>query len=327
MSIAASCGGWIGKMVEGSVDRWSIQHRLIGLALWRVSTGLCLLYWYLSHYFNRRYLWGPNGVYPFADFVETTRFSLYALHDSLAYFETVFHLGLVVAVLFVLGWKPRLVQPVNLAFHYSLYRRNPFFPNGGDNLAVLVQTFLLAANTAAYLAVRDEAGRSESSSPSFGGRLRAILHNGALAAAILQLCTVYTFAGLHKASGEMWYTGTALYYILNVAEYAWPPFSVWLTRNMYVVVGLTYGTVVFQLGFALALLNPATRYLWILGGLIFHVGIAVMMGLWTFSWFVLSVYALLLSDDEYRRVGRWALRWRTPASGAFSGRVRLANTT
>lgn len=286
------------------VDRWSTEHRLVGLALWRVSTGLCLLYWYLSHYFNRWYLWGPNGVHPYADFVATTRLSLYAVSESPWYFEALFHAGLIAAALFTLGWKTRYIAPLNFAFHYSLYRRNPFFPNGGDNLAVIVQFFLMFANTAAFAAIDAAAPRSEGAR-SLAARLLAVVHNGALVAAILQLCTVYTFAGLHKASGEMWYTGTAIYYILNVAEYAWPPYSTWLTSNPYLVVALSYATVVFQLGFALALVSPRTRYLWVVGGIAFHGGIAVMMGLWTFSWFVLSVYWLLLSDAEYRQLSAW----------------------
>jgi hypothetical protein len=311
--------------LERSLDRWSTEQRLIGLALWRVSTGLCLLYWYLSHYLNRWYLWGPNGVYPHADFAAATKLSLYALSHSPVYFEVLFHLGVLIAVLFTLGWNTRIVAPLNLVFHYSLFRRNPFFPNGGDNLAVIVQLLLLFANTKGCCALDARRAR-RAEPPSLGRRLRAVVHNGAVVAAILQLCTLYTFAGLHKASGEMWYTGTALYYILNVAEYAWPPYSTWLTQNAYLVVGLSYATVVFQLGFPLALVSPKTRYLWMLGGLAFHGGIALMMALWTFSWFVLSVYCLLLSDGEYARLGACLVGSVKRVRGVGWRRIGVANS-
>jgi len=309
-------------------------HCLIGLSLWRVSTGMCLLYWYLSHYFNRRYLWGPDGVVPFSTLGEvgwTSRLSLYALNPSVQYFELLFHLGVLVAVVFIIGWRTRLTAPLNLVFHYSLYNRNHYFPNAGDNLTIIIQLMLLLANTSAYVSLDAERWRARATgNVSTMWRIRAAIHNTALLASIVQLCIVYMTAGMHKVSGDMWNSGTALYYVLRVGEYSYPPYSDAIARNTYLVVALSYATVVFQLGFTSSLFNRTTRLLWMGGGLAFHAGIAVLMGLVTFSWFVLSVYTLLVADQEYLTLARLVKRrFRTlhrrvgPSDRDSTGAIRV----
>lgn len=319
------------RLVDRLLGFVTREHGLIGLSLWRVSTGACLIYWYLAHYANRHYLWGPDGVYPFDEFVRANPLSLYALSASPAYFDVAFHLGIIIAGLFTLGWRPRMTAFLSLVFQFSLYRRNRLFPNGGDNLTVIVQFLLLFSNTAACFAV-DAPVRQRLTvfwRDSLRRRVVAAVHNAAWLAAVLQLCTVYMFAGLHKASGQMWSSGTALYYILSVSEYSYPPYTEWFIRNTYLVVFFTYATIVFQIGFSFVLFQRATRLLWILAGLAFHASIAAAMGLWTFSWFVVSVYALLITDAEYRAAAAGVRRWldRFRLQVFYDGRCRACVTT
>lgn len=306
---AAASGGAIRVAWLGLIDAATRPHRVIGLSIWRVSTGLCLLYWYLAHYLNRHYLWGPHGVVPYSEFLAWRQLSLYSLSASSIWFELVFHAGIIAAVLFVVGWHTRIIAVVNFIFHYSIYTRNHYFLNAGDNLTILVQFLLLFACTSAHFAVDVGRPRPTCRARRLPSRCAAALHNAAWLAALVQLAMVYTMAGMHKISGDMWSTGTALYYVLRVSEYSFPPYTDWLTRNAYLVVIFTYATIVFQIGFALALTHKRTRLLWAAGGVAFHVGIGVLMGLISFSWFVLSVYALLIADDEYRRWNQDILAW------------------
>jgi predicted DCC family thiol-disulfide oxidoreductase YuxK len=106
--------------------------------------------------------------------------------------------------------------------------------------------------------------------------------------------------------GQLWQNGTALYYILRVDEFSWPAAAAAVYQNPYLVVLGTYGTVLFEIMFLPMLFNRWTRYLVIAAGVAFHAGIALFMGLVTFAWSMLSVYPLLVSDAEYRRVAQAA---------------------
>jgi antimicrobial peptide system SdpB family protein len=231
-------------------------------------------------------------------------FSLYALSSSSTYFELIFHLGIVFTLLWTVGWKTRLTGVLALVFRYSLYTRNTFIANGGDNLSVIVMIFLAVADTGAYFSVdawQNKNSETKPSQSSVGKQVLALLHNTALLAVVLQLCVMYTVAGLHKASGPMWQSGTALYYILRVEEFS-APFAYLIYRNEYLLLLLAYSTICFQLGFAMSLHTRYTRYLWLLGGIGFHLGIATFMGLVTFSIFMVAAYPILITDREYEWV-------------------------
>jgi predicted DCC family thiol-disulfide oxidoreductase YuxK len=114
--------------------------------------------------------------------------------------------------------------------------------------------------------------------------------------------------GLYKVMGELWQNGTAIYYILRVDEFSWPGVAELIYRSPYLVVLGTYGTVLFEVAFLPALFNRWTRYAAAFAGLVFHTGIALLMGLVTFGWSMLSVYPLLLTDAEYRHLSHWFRR-------------------
>ncbi|MGH9509932.1 MAG: DCC1-like thiol-disulfide oxidoreductase family protein, partial [Terriglobales bacterium] len=122
---------------------------------------------------------------------------------------------------------------------------------------------------------------------------------------IAQLSLMYSSTGLYKVMGELWQNGTALYYILRVDDYSWPGAAELLYRNPYLVVSGTYGTVLFELLFTPSLLRPWTRYLAILVGFAFHLGIALFMGLIGFGWSMVSYYPLLVTDREYQSATAW----------------------
>ena len=102
--------------------------------------------------------------------------------------------------------------------------------------------------------------------------------------------------------GEYWQNGVALYYILRVNSYSWTGLGALLYTNEYVVVVLTYATVLFEIAFPFALFNRWTRRSILVAGVLFHLGIAVSMGLVAFSWMMLSLYFVFVSDREYERV-------------------------
>lgn len=312
-------------MRERLIASWShfVEHCArerfsIGASVFRIIAGVGILYQYLVNYEQRRYLFGPNGVMPFDAFAGDVGegFSLYRFAHSTAGFELLFHLGLVVAILFVVGWRTRLMTALNYVFWVSLHRRFNLLWDGGDNVMQLVLVYALFADLGAHWSL-DAARRRVRSLDREWARLRAIAHNAAILAFAIQISLVYGVAGLTKVQGETWRNGTALYYALRAGEFTLPGYSDYIYGSSTLLLLLAYATVAFQVSFPFLLfLNRRTRTLVVVAGLAFHLGIAFFMGLVTFAIFLIAVDLTLIGDDEYRfvfalaeQIARRARRW------------------
>lgn len=285
------------------------EHWRIGAGLLRVSLGVWAVYFYLLHWPYRAYLWGPTGILPFEKFVELNdSVNVFAWSSSSIYFESVYLSAVIVAVLVVIGFLPRLIIPIHWFLIWSMQERNPFLGDGGDNIMRIVLLFLVLVNTGSILSVHRTRSRSDAVSLAFLRPALEVTHNIGVLLIIAQLCMMYMSTGLYKVMGELWQNGTALYYILRVDEFSWPGVAEFIYRNTFLVVAGTYATVLFEVTFAPSLLNRWTRYLMIAAGSFFHLGIAAVMGLVTFGWSILSIYPLLVTDMEYQGVAAWIRR-------------------
>ncbi|KYF51643.1 hypothetical protein BE08_35680, partial [Sorangium cellulosum] len=295
------------------VELASRERCLIGASLFRIVAGLTILHLYLANYHQRHYLYGPEGVWPFARSLEEAHnagaFSIYVLSRSPVFFEVVFHLGVLFAALWVVGFRTRLMSLLTYVGLWSLHQRNPALLDGGDNVVRLALLYGIFAELGAYFSLDADRLRAQRERGGDLQRIKAMMHNAAILACAVQVCLVYGVAGLYKVQGELWQNGTALYYITRVGEFTWPGHSEGLYRSVPLVTALTYATVAFQLCFPfLFALNRHTRRLALAGAILFHSGIAIMMGLVTFAAFMISVELALVSDAEYRALGALSRR-------------------
>lgn len=307
-------------MISKAFEWLTRQHWLIGAGLMRISLGIWAVYFYVLHWPVRRQLWGPDGFLPFEKFLDASPIlNVFSLSRSPVYFEAIYLLAVTVAVLVVVGYLPRLMVPLHWLMIWSFQERNQLLGDGGDNLMRIVLLFLVLVNTGAYFSLtavrrssrprwRGHAFRLFESAVRMIRPASSVVHNFGVLLILAQLGMLYLSTGLYKAMGELWQNGTALYYILRVDEFSWPGVAELIYRNPYLVVLGTYGTVLFEVLFLPSLFNRWTRYVMIAAGVCFHVGIAMLMGLVTFGWSMLSVYPLLVTDLEYRQIVAWARR-------------------
>lgn len=298
----------------------TVEHWRIGASLMRISLGMWGVFFYVLHWRVRHALWGPDGYLPFEKFRELgATFNLFQLSRSVLYFEVVYHVAILIAVLLLVGFWPRLIVPLHWGMIWSFQERNQLLGDGGDNLMRIVLLFLVLVNAGAYFSIfaMRHAGSHGPQRPAAAWLARgldslrpalAVVHNFGVLLILVQLCLLYMSTGFYKVMGELWQNGTALYYILRVDEFSWPGVAELIYRNPYLVVLGTYGTVLFEVTFAPSLLNRWTRYLMIGTGLFFHIGTAMLMGLVTFGWSMLSVYPLLITDKEYESMAAWFRR-------------------
>lgn len=294
----------VGRL-DGAVALLTVERRLVGLALLRIACAGVVLCYLLGQWPNRHLLWGPSGAHPIwlfeRELLSTQAPSLLATSSPLA-FELVYHLSIVVGLLCLIGWRARLVGITFFAVAWSLLHRNVLVMTGGDSLLLLILPWLLLTNTSAYLSV-DSGWRGISSDWRPAPRpWRALLHNLGLFGMVLQLSTMYLFAGLHKLFGAPWLDGSAAGAVLRTERFSHPLLGPLISQHAIVSQIVTAWTVVFELTSPLLLWLPATRWLVATQSVLFHGGIAIMMGLATFAVEATMLQLVVFPDASYRRL-------------------------
>lgn len=287
------------------------KHMLIGASLIRIAFALIILYNYTINYFQRYFLWGADGVIGFSKIsIENTPlagFSLYNFSTTNLYFDVIYHLGIIVALAFLFGYKGKVISILNFIFVWSLMTRNHLILDGGDNISRILLVYLILVNTTAYFSIdaylKGKSGKgkneNENTVASTNFSLRNLVHNLAVLACLVQVSIVYITSGLHKAMGELWQSGTALYYILQVEEFSHPFFRDLILSSDVILVFGAYMAVFVQLAFPFLVFNRYTKYIGMAGIICMHLGIAVVMGLFSFSFIMIANQLLFLSDKEY----------------------------
>lgn len=325
------------RLLMPLVTWFTREDRLIAAALVRVGLGAVLLSMYLFHYRFRGHFWGPDGFLSYEMFTEMMKdggsFSVYQLTRSKLGFELLFHSGLLVTVLWLAGFWTRFTGLLTYVFAFSLWERNGLILDGGDNILILVLFFLLFARTDRHLSLAralrrrfaPSTGLSRAGRTPPGSRWRlarrrlheggTVLHNAAVVAILAQLSFLYLTSALYKVQGEMWQSGVALYYVLRVQEFTLPGIANYIYENPLVITALSYMTVMEQLSYPFMLLNRWTKRASVFIAVNMHLGIALLMGLVSFSTVMITLQAAAFRDSEYRAVLQWA---RALAEGALS---------
>ncbi len=110
----------------------------------------------------------------------------------------------------------------------------------------------------------------------------------------IHLCIVYGTSGIEKASGEQWWNGEAIWRAVLWPDMAMYDFT-WLAHVPWLALLLCWSTLALEALYPLFIWPRCTRKLWALGVVGMHAGIAVVLGLTSFSavMIVLNVAAFL----------------------------------
>ncbi|WP_158612684.1 HTTM domain-containing protein [Frigoribacterium sp. PhB24] len=308
-------------------EQWLLaeKHAVYGLAVARILLGLTIIGFTLSNFSTRVYTFGAGAAwtgelaYPNSDFATIWPFSFVnglATNDSAL---TLLMLSiLVTATLFLVGYKTRLVTVVLFVQWVGLLSINTLVQDQSDNLSriALISLFFTAPSQVWSVDARRRERARPAPSTTMGalrGRVRSLLppwvpnlfHNLSVIVIGAQLCMVYASGGLYKAQGEPWYSGYAIYAPITTRQFGtWPELSELLTAWAPLVALATVLTVLVQVSFPLMLMRRPTRIAALLIILIFHVSIAVLMGLPWFSLTMVALDAIFIRDKTYMTIAR-----------------------
>jgi hypothetical protein len=222
-----------------------------------------------------------------------------------------FYALLVLALVFiVLGFLTRLSTLLALLLLVSFQARMSWVLNGGDAVMRDALFYLLLMPASAVWSVDAWLrGRIWGKKPG-----PVMIEPWSVRLAMIQLACIYFFTGLIKLSGAFdpqiwtdwwmegkkldqdWLNGEAVYWVLNDNALNRVPYY-WLPIPMRICRVLSWGTLLFEIGFPLFVLSRYTRPSLLVVGVLFHLGIWFHTEVGFFSPIMLAWYPLFLSGE------------------------------
>jgi predicted DCC family thiol-disulfide oxidoreductase YuxK len=228
---------------------------------------------------------------------------------------TFFVFSILCLTCFIIGWKTRFFQVLSALCMISLHNRNVLFQNGGDVAHNIwwMWTVFLPLGRRWSLDALIESWRTPDRSDEDLNRSRGHDDHSyvtlAAFAILLNLSFLYFLNAAHK-TGPTWMSGHAVAYTLEQDRITlllgdlirqWVPY--------WGLIALSWGTLLIEGVAPLFLLSPwktlwARRIILIILGS-FHVGVGCAVQLGFFSFWMLSIYFILLQREDMDAIARW----------------------
>jgi hypothetical protein len=207
----------------------------------------------------------------------------------------------------LIGWQTRVAAVLAWLTHLAMNVSGNAGIYGVDQFANIALFYCVWMPVGQALSA-DQMGKPRKKEASPGARL-------ALRVLQLHLCIVYLSSGIEKASGAQWWNGEAIWRALMRPDLS--IFNItWLASVPWVAKLAAWGTLAVELGYAILVWPRWTRKPMALATIGMHAGIAVTLGLVSFS--------ALGADDRTDRLGlpglgRAAARDRAASPGSSRG--------
>ncbi len=287
---AAACDDWLAKSGR--------------LCLLRGPVSLPILSDWLPENLAHAYPWLNNQLPP----AWAGAWTQWGATPGAAYL--LFGLLLVSVACMTVGLFTRFSTLVALLLASTIHHRLSWFMNGGDFLFRNGLYFLLLSPAGAVWSVdnvlRRRLWRRSTDAP-------VLIAPWSVRLMQIQVCIMYFFTGLMKLSPDYLH-GEAIYWVLNdIGICRWPYARV--PVPLLVCRLLTWTTLVFEIGFSLFVcIRPLRKYV-LLVGVLFHLGIFVVMEIGWFSQVVLCWYVLFVPGEQVAgfAVRRFAVRRAAPS--------------
>jgi hypothetical protein len=186
------------------------------LAAFRVSLGLVVLVNLAARTRDLRAFYTGEGALPSTavqGYTTLSRYSLYAVSDSVVFVALLFVVTAALAVALVVGYRTRLASVGVLLLVFSLNARNPLAMNGGDALLTRLLFWSVFLPLGARWSV--DSRRDER---DYGGRVTSV----ATAALSVQVVVVYVVNAVFKLRSDIWMSGDAVTEVFALTAYTTP---------------------------------------------------------------------------------------------------------
>ncbi len=232
---------------------------------------------------------------------------------------------LVVMVMFTLGFCTRVTSVLTWMAAMCFIQRNWTVLYGVDSILNVLLICLMISPCAAALSVdrwlsrwwpARRTGQKLGPAPAPAPTAWA---NFTIRLMQIHFCVIYLASGTSKLQGTSWWNGTALWACLANYEFAplhlavYYEFVLWLSKHRFLWELLLSSSAVFtlllELGFPFLVWSRRLRPYMLCGAVMLHTGIAVIMGLGTFSLMMLCLLLAFVPGEAIRRAMRLSVDW------------------
>jgi hypothetical protein len=325
------------------------------LGLIRVCVGCVTLYVYLTYCIDLASFVGPHGwidekgarylTQEIPIFVPSSEWDApgqgqylgSGFHYASVYFHVTdpgwiwaIHIGILCGmVLFTVGYQTRITSVLAWLGALCYTQRSPWTLFGMDVMNNILLLYLMVGPCGAALSLdrwlevrrlRLHGRRVEPPAPLPSARL-------ALRLIQIHFCLIYLAAGTAKLQGPTWWDGTALWscyanFVFAPIRYEWyREWLVFLARHRPLWEVVMTASAVFTIGTEVGfpfLVWTRLRWLCVLGSILMHTGIALTMGLTSFS---MLMYCMVLAFAPPEYVRPWLESFRRRRGPALTQRA------
>lgn len=191
------------------------------------------------------------------------------------------------SIICFMGIRERLMTFLVFLFWINFLNRTTVINTGGE---VLIGLFLF------YLLFIGE--------PKSKDRniilIQNALNNTFFYAIIIQFLSVYIISSWWKLLDESWLSGLAFLYAINIDTYSFFGFGQYLYDHILIAQLLTYVSIFYQILFPILIWSKKIKKPLLILGVGFHLGIAIIMGIFSFGLIMILSYSIFLDKEQLK---------------------------
>ena len=278
---------------------WFAPQDAIQLALMRIFLYGTVFFLAFMRLWNTD-LFNDSGLVPRSQAIklmsESMRpaFELYFWPDSAAFGIQILHI--LILLLLTLGIGGRKLGWLAWLLSLGFIQRNYAAIYGADVISSVFLFYMIFVNSSQSLLIFNYKSKISLIPQLTTDQLGSVMFRMIQ----IHICIIYAYTGFEKLKGMSWWDGTALWTIFGNTQILMYDLT-WLKHFPIFISVMTFTTVIFEIYFPVMMLIPRIRYYWLLLGAGFHVGIALLIGIWPFSLVMMSTYFLFIEPRILRK--------------------------
>jgi hypothetical protein len=323
--VGDSSPGMFQSIVRAWDRFWFTPADPLPLGVIRVFAGLVILYVHLIYSLDLLSLVGPDGwlsnetmsnlrkTVPFWGMPSNWTDGPAVFATGQPIWSVYFHIAdpgwivathcffLFVMLLFTIGFATRITSVLTWVGIISYIHRLPVFMYGMDTMMNITAIYLMIGPSGATFSVDRwlQKRRAKRKGLPVPPVQPSVVANFAIRLFQIHFCIIYLASGLSKLQGPAWWNGTAMWG--TMANYSFAPMNfpayvdflrllcenrlVW---ELLMTMG-SYFTLFLEISFVFLIWRPKLRWLMICLSVLMHTGIGLIMGLTTFSLFMMCM--------------------------------------
>lgn len=202
---------------------------------------------------------------------------------------------IILLLLATLGLTNRPLLLLTWILHQGILNRNYAILFGADVIGSLFLFYLCFTKCCDFFSVKNYFLKSPKEKNSTSQRI--CISSVFVRLMQIQICTIYMYTGFEKLKGNTWWDGTALWTVFANPQFSQYDFTFLSRVPLFFAVG-TFLSILFEIYFPAMMMNKGLRKYWLTAGILFHLGIGMLLGLMTFSFVMVSTYVLFIQSES-----------------------------